>query len=140
MSGITLHRKFGLCPTMPICFWCDQEKGEIALLGNKWKSQTEEPPKHMVLDYEPCDTCKANRDKGIVLMEATKEPMVLHQPPIREHPPIYPTGRWAVVTEEFVTRIFDAEMAKGALEHRGALVDPEAAAKLGLFEKEIQPE
>ena len=68
MTGsIRLHPKFGLNPTIPTCFWCGKDKNELILLGAAFK---EEAPRHMYLDYEPCDTCKDQMKLGVTLIEA----------------------------------------------------------------------
>lgn len=56
---ITLHPKFGLAPTIPLCPFCGQPKNEIVLLGNGWKG-TSEPPMHSHLlgDLTPCPACE----------------------------------------------------------------------------------
>ena len=33
-GDIRLSKKYGVNPSIPICFWCGQEKNEIALLGH----------------------------------------------------------------------------------------------------------
>ena len=58
---ILLSPKHGLNPTIPICFWCGEEKNEIALMGrigDARKGEDFEAPMHAVLDYEPCDKCR----------------------------------------------------------------------------------
>ena len=32
-NDILLSPKYGVNPTMPVCFWCGEDRGEIALLG-----------------------------------------------------------------------------------------------------------
>ena len=56
MKGdIKLHKEHGLNPTVPICIYCGKDKNEVALLGAAYK---EEAPMHMILNNEPCDSCK----------------------------------------------------------------------------------
>ena len=33
-AGIKLSPKHGLNPTIPVCFWCGEERNEVALLGH----------------------------------------------------------------------------------------------------------
>jgi hypothetical protein len=54
-----LSKEHGLNPTMPVCYWCGEETGEVALLGAAYKG---EAPMHMVLNKEPCPACKAKLD------------------------------------------------------------------------------
>ena len=129
MSGsIRLHSKYGVNPTISQCFWCGEDKNELALLGAAYKG---EAPKHMVLSYEPCDTCKKNMALGVTLMEADKDP--------GEDPK--PTGRWLVVREEVIRRLFTPEsVAANVLTHRKAYLDREGFAKVMDMFKDVMPE
>ena len=120
-----LHPKHGLSPTLGVCFWCGDSTGEIALLGAAYKG---EAPMKMVIDLEPCATCKAEADKGCALYEVTSKPgndmlKVFEQE-------AWFTGRWVVVKDEAVTRIFDKDMADAVLKARKAVIDQEAFAML----------
>ena len=79
--SIRLHSKYGVNPTIPQCFWCGQDKNEVALLGAAYKG---EAPMHMVLDHEPCETCKQKFAQGILFFEVDDEP----------------TGRWVVIKRD----------------------------------------
>jgi hypothetical protein len=63
MSRIILHPKYGVNPTIPICIYCGKEKNEVALLGAAYK---EEAPMYMIIDHEPCDSCKKKVEEGYV--------------------------------------------------------------------------
>ena len=104
--SIKLSPKYGVNPTLPICFWCGKEKGEIALLG-KLKDD-KEAPKNCVLDYEPCDECKKNWSLGVALLGTSRKPLNDTLPPIKdtEEETLYPTGQWLVVTKEAAKRYF----------------------------------
>ena len=98
-KGIRLHKEYGLNPTMPVCFFCGKEKGEIAFLGDRYDG---EAPKHMCIDYEPCENCKAIMAKGVTVIEVSYESKDC-RPPISKGDDghlIYPTGRWLVATEQ----------------------------------------
>jgi len=111
MSSIRLHPKHGVNPTISQCFWCGAEKNELALLGAAYRG---EAPRHMVLDYEPCDACQANFDKGIALLEATQA----HGEAAK------PTGRYVVATEDAVRRWFQPqETVEQILEARKAFIE-----------------
>jgi len=113
-SGIRLHSKFGVNATIPLCFWCGKERNEVVLLGAAYRG---EAPKNLCLDREPCDKCAANMAKGITIMEAREK----HGP----------TGRWVVVTEEAVQRLFQPESTvEAVLRHRKAYMEPEVFQKL----------
>ena len=48
-NNIKLSEKYGMNPTIPVCFFCQEEKNEIALLG-KLKGDAE-APKIAIIDY-----------------------------------------------------------------------------------------
>ena len=105
MSGVRLSPKHGLNPTLPVCFWCGEETGEIALMGQLGSGNKDvEAPKHMVLGYEPCGKCRLNWAKGLVIIEATETPNSVTDVPMREG--AYPTGRYAVIKREAAARAF----------------------------------
>lgn len=81
-DSIKLSKKHGVNPTIPICFFCGNEKNEIALLGEL--PNDAEAPKHTIINYEPCDTCKEIMNKGITVMEVTTKPNAPNQPPIQK--------------------------------------------------------
>lgn len=112
-DSIKLSPKYGLNPTIPVCFWCGKEKGEIALMGHIGDGRKHEDikaPMHMVLDYEPCDECKKNMELGFTIVEATGEPNALTSMPIQDG--IYPTGRYVVIKKEAAIKIFGYENTK----------------------------
>lgn len=105
--SIRISEKYGVNPTIPVCFWCGKEKNEVALLG-KLKGDIE-APKNCVLDYEPCDECKNKMSLGVALLGVTKEPINKTLPPIQEDEEngmLYPTGSWLVITKEAAKRYF----------------------------------
>ena len=96
-NGITLSPKYGVNPTIPVCFFCGEKKDEIALLGRIGGKQDLEAPKRVALDYEPCDKCKEQWAKGVALIEVTSVPFPDNRPAIQG---VYPTGRCVVVVPE----------------------------------------
>lgn len=82
-----LSKKHGVNPTLSVCFYCEKETGEIALLGASYKG---EAPKHMVTSFEPCTECKA---------KYTDHHMFIEINPIENKP----TGRWAYVNDKDLT-------------------------------------
>ena len=105
-KGIRLSEKHGVNPSMEVCFWCGEVKG-IALFG-KMKGDVE-APRHVVLNYEPCDKCKEGMNSGFTIMEATERNN--GNPEIQKG--VYPTGRWSVLKTEAAERIFGEEVAHG---------------------------
>ena len=128
MSSIRLSKKWGVNPTIPICFWCGEEKNEIAMLG-KLKGDIEAPRTMWIPgDYDPCDSCKDNFEKGIVLFEAEKEPVINeNQPPFYG---AYPTGRYMVIKEEAFKRIFNEDIYEQVNKVKRCFIDRETAEAL----------
>ena len=128
MAGVRLHREHGLNPTLPVCFWCGTETGEVALLGAKYPKRA---PQKMVLDIEPCDGCKVNMAKGVVLIHVTKDPIQEGIPEIAYG--AHPTGDWVVMTEDAIERIISPpEKAKEITTAGKALLETETWKALGL--------
>ena len=97
-NSIKLSPKHGVNPTIPVCFFCGEDKNEIALLGHIGdlrKHEDIEAPMRMVLDYEPCDHCKEMFSQGVLVIEVTRTPLPDNRPPIAKG--AYPTGRHVVV-------------------------------------------
>lgn len=107
MSSIRLSPKHGLNPTIAVCFWCGCEKNEIALMGRIGGKSDEKAPNYAVINYEPCDKCKAGMASGFTVMEATASPN--GQTSIEMQKGIYPTGRFVVLKNESADRIFGKE-------------------------------
>lgn len=130
MTRINLHPKYGLNPTMPVCFWCGSDKGEIALLGSKYKGEA--PPK-MVLDYVPCAKCLEAQANGITCIEATTPDRTKNPPFAKEGSMSMtcPTGRWIVVTREGFERLPVDEKLKAQIIERGkCFLNPETFNQL----------
>ena len=125
-GDIKLSREHGVNPTIPICFWCGEEKGEIVLMGHIGdyrKGEDFKAPKHMVIDYEPCDKCKAEWEQGVAILEVSHTPMQEGQPPIAEG--AYPTGKMVVVREEAL----NGDFPKGS---KALMIDEEFRATFTL--------
>lgn len=104
---VKLSKKYGVNPTIPVCFWCGEDKGEIALLGHIGdgrKGEDFEAPMRMVLDYEPCEKCRCNMAAGFTVMEATENPNYVTNMEMQKN--VYPTGRFVVLKMEAAERIF----------------------------------
>jgi len=115
-KGIRLHPKFGLNPTMPVCFFCGRDTGEVALLGAAYHG---EAPTKMVLDKRPCAACEKEWEASIALIEAR-----------RINGEIDPTGRVVVVTREAATRILRQPLLDDVLSVGKALLEPAAFEEL----------
>ncbi len=107
-KDIKLSPKHGLNPCIPVCFFCGKERNEIALLGqigDRRKGEDIEAPMKAVLDYEPCDECKAKFAEGVLLIEVTSSPEYIGMPIQKD---AYPTGRYVVVKPEALNGDFKA--------------------------------
>lgn len=134
---IVLSKKYGVNPSMSMCFFCGEIKG-IALMGyisNKNHEDIEAPSK-CITDYEPCEQCKENMNLGITLIEVTTTQPVDNRPPLTAKGDIqvYPTGRWSVLTEEGAKKVFKQDYEVG----QKLFVDPELFNMLMPNEKEVK--
>lgn len=120
-KSITISPKYGVNPTIPVCFFCGEEKQEIALLG-KLKGDVEAPHR-MCLDYEPCEKCKQAFTQGILLVGVVTHPLPDNRPPIQEN--LYPTGSYMLVTESFIERFLadDIKTKEQVLKTRKLLLE-----------------
>lgn len=123
-KGINLHPKYGVNPTMPVCAWCSQPTGEVALLG---ASYPEKAPTHMVMNDEPCAVCRAKMRRGITFIE--------HE---SNRPGAKRTGRWAVLTENAVARLIsDPTLRATVLAARKCAITRDVADRLDLFDRAV---
>lgn len=113
-NSIKISPKYGVNPTIPVCFYCGKQKNEIALMGKMGgRGEDIEAPMNMVLDYEPCDQCKEHWNEGIPLIECVgSQARREEQPPIQKRFQdgfplyLYPTGRWCIIKIEAAKRAF----------------------------------
>lgn len=122
--GRTLTRGQGGAITIPVCCICGDDKGEVMMLGEL--PQGAKVSKYTVLDLEPCDECKADMRRGIVLVEIEKgDPAKMRD--------IHRTGNVAVVEESEVENLTDdASIVSRVRETRFAFVPEDAWERLGL--------
>lgn len=111
-GDIRLSPKYGVNPTIPLCFWCGKPKNEIALMGrigNARRGEDIEAPRNLVLDYIPCDDCEKNMALGVTVIEVTEEPNATTNHEIQKG--IYPTSRWCVLKTEAAQGIFEGHIS-----------------------------
>jgi len=65
--NIRLSPKYGLNPSMSMCFLCGGEKNEIILPG--LLKDDREAPKQAIWNKEPCEKCKSILDVGVMFIE-----------------------------------------------------------------------
>lgn len=112
-ENIKLSPKYGLNPTIPVCFWCQEPKNEIMLMGRiDMNGQKDvEAPKHMIVDYDPCESCAEKWSQGVNVVEISETPVSPGQPGIHitdggRKKLAYPTGRYVVIALEAAKNIF----------------------------------
>jgi hypothetical protein len=117
--NLRLHPKHGDNPAMPVCYFCHQETGEVALIGAAYNG---EAPRHMIVSKEPCDQCKEHMTLGIVfaVVNAGEKD---------------PCGDIFVLTEDFVRRAVNEPMLSQILARRMAFIDRPTAEVLGLYDE-----
>jgi hypothetical protein len=125
--GIPLSKKHGVNPSVTVCQMCGKDIG-LALFG-RLEGDAEAP--RQVLDPEPCDECKSLMEQGVMLIEVDVDKTDDEKNPWR-------TGRIAVLRDEAISRIFDPESAKAALERRVAFVEIAFYERLGLHEAQAE--
>lgn len=115
MGSIRLHPKFGVNPSLGVCFYCGKEDGTLVLLGmNKGK----EAPRRAVYDSQPCAECRDIMRAGVILVSVRTGEENTTNP--------YRTGGWVGVTPEFIEKIVtDPEACASVLKHRFSFVDDE---------------
>lgn len=126
-NNITLSPKYGVNPTIPVCFWCGESKNEIALLGHIGDGRRHEDfeaPRYLVINYKPCDKCRAQMAQGFTVMEATTKPNRVSSVEIQKG--VYPTGKYVVLKNEAAERIF-GDLIKG---NRKAFLPVEAFSEM----------
>ena len=83
-----------------ICLFCGSSKGISSAVKVK---DIKNIPQKVVVDYEPCEVCKTEWEKGVPILEVTTYPIHKGQPPITEGHNVYPTGRYMVLNAEAVS-------------------------------------
>jgi hypothetical protein len=130
MSDIKISPKHGVNPTIPVCFWCGKDKDEIALMG-KIDKEDSEAPRRLIMNYDPCDKCKALFSRGIQVIGASNSPIVPSMFPIVDDGTIklYPTGSMFVATEDWAQRFLTANHQEHMIEQvltKKMLIMPES--------------
>ena len=68
-GSISLHPKYGVNPSMGICFICGADTGEILLLGN---NKGQEAPRYMI-SGALCPQCQQAVNAGAVMLVEVKD-------------------------------------------------------------------
>lgn len=129
-KSIKISPKHGLNPSIPVCFWCGEEKSEIVLLGRVDKEDSQ-APMHMVMNYEPCEKCKKAFSMGIHVIGVNTKPYENGQPPIQEDGEVmlYPSGAFFVATEQWVNRVITNDQDRERILKCGKLLLDDSIVK-----------
>jgi len=101
------------------CFYCEKEKEDIVLLG-KLKCD-DKISMYGIYEYEPCDKCKKNMDKGITFLAVDNN--------------LNPTGKYCVVKEETIDKmIHDYTLKEEIKKVRKCKISPEEFDDLFYFD------
>lgn len=125
---VFLHPKHGINPTIAVCAWCGEDRGEVAMLGRSIPGQALQ---RTILDYMPCETCKADMQKGIAFIEVDSAEK-LKRPPLAPDGTmsvVAPTGRWLVLSNEAFEKLPLSEESKNGIVDAGRCI-----LEVGLFE------
>jgi hypothetical protein len=123
-GSIKLSEKYGVNPSVNVCFYCNEDKNEIVLPG-RLKGDAEAPHRG-VWNMEPCDKCKTHMEQGIILISVDELRSMDRENPWR-------TGGWCVVREDAILQIINPpELAERVRQTRVAFVPDDAWDALGL--------
>lgn len=106
MASIKLSPAHGVNPSLPVCFWCGEDKGDVLLLG-KLKNDAKAPMR-AVYDLDPCEKCAQQWNKAVVIFETTYDPSVSNSMPISKDDKgewVYPTGGLVGITADAANRL-----------------------------------
>ncbi len=107
--SIKLSDKYGLNPSIGVCFFCGKDK-EIKLFG-KLKGDVKAPTR-VVADYSPCKACEEKMRRGATIIEVTREDTGAQ--PISHG--AWPTGRWCVISHSAAKKLFKKKVSTMLLE------------------------
>lgn len=121
--SIRISEQHGVNPSLEQCFYCGEAKGVI--LFGRMKGDRE-APRQVCLDHEPCDKCRRFMEQGIILIGVDEAKSDDEKNPYRD-------GKWCVVTEDYVHRVFKkGDLLDSVLKRRCAFLGSETWSMLGL--------
>lgn len=129
-KNIRISKKHGVNPSMAICFFCNQDKGEIILTGRL--PNDAEAPMRACWDMEPCDECKGYMEQGIILISCRDNETDKQNP--------YRTGGWCVISDEAFSRIFSGDIVDKIMKKRVCFIPDEVWDTVGFPRGEVQNE
>lgn len=133
--SIILDPKYGVNPSINVCFYCGEDK-EVILFGlikNDMRKALKcgaEAPKKVCLNKEPCNKCIAFMKQGIIFVgvSSTSTP---------DNP--IPNGMYCVIKDSAVEKLItDEKILNEILQKRMAFIDDELWDKLGFPTENVQ--
>lgn len=127
--SIRLSERYGVNPSLSLCFFCMEENGEIVLPGRL--PGDVEAPRKAVWNKIPCAKCKEYMSQGIILISVDEK---LSEP---SNP--YRTGAWIVLREDALRRMLSpGKLLDDICKVRVAFIPDDAWDKLGLPRGAVQ--
>lgn len=120
--SIRMSPKHGVNPSVAVCFYCNEDTGELILPG--MLRGDKEAPARAVWDRVPCDKCKQHMRDGVILIS-------VRDGESGDNP--YRTGGWCVVTDAYIRRVVtETDLAEDICSKRVAFIPDEAWDLMGL--------
>lgn len=111
------------------CFWCMQKNG-VTILNPDEETPSDEP---VVVNYEPCNSCMKKLSEGNALIEVSLKPLSENQQafPVKfRGKKCYPSGRYAVMTDDGLREVFNDEAVERITKYKQALIDEDSFERL----------
>lgn len=135
--GLRLHPEHGVAPFLDNCFYCGESRGlilagmscdKLAMAAGQKEGYSRWGNNAICSSKEPCDKCKGYMEQGIILIGVDEKKTTDMENPWR-------TGRFAVITEDAVRRLFDPpELVEQVCEQRVCFMPDEVFEMLGIPE------
>jgi hypothetical protein len=124
-KSIKISEKYGVNPTIPLCFICNREKNEVVLMGRLPGDKEAPKPGTAVIDKIPCSECEDIMKIGIVMISVRDGEEGSDNP--------YRTGGWCVVKDSWLEKVVEnKELLADILKMRVCFIPDAAWNILGL--------
>ena len=120
--SIRLSTKHGVNASIGVCFYCNEENGEVILPGHL--PGDAEAPRKAIWHKHPCDKCEAHMKLGIILISVRTNESETDNP--------YRTGGWVVVSEDFIRRLVQEPLLSRLLAKRVSFMPDNIWDAIGL--------
>lgn len=143
-DSIEISPKYGVNPSVGLCFYCGEENGDVIMAGRIREKNDRghavfgsdvEAPRKAVCTMDPCAKCKDFMAQGIIFV-SVKDADAGSKNPHR-------TGGWVVIKEEAIRRLGEEgglkqELVEQLLERRFCFVPDTNWRELGLPELPVK--